>query len=104
MGYDSSQPHPTKEQPLGVPYPGPAVWTESDGFGEGTPNWVGWLLTEFYGSQDILVYDYAVGGDTVGSLQHNNGVVRQVQSHFLKSAGLKPEWAPWSAIDSLFGA
>ncbi|THH26567.1 hypothetical protein EUX98_g7625 [Antrodiella citrinella] len=96
VGYDSTSPHPTKEDPLGVPYPGDRLWTMADDSDDAPPNWVGWLITEFAANQGILVYDYAVGGNFV------EDVVRQVQQHYLPSVGKKPEWAQWSADDTLF--
>jgi hypothetical protein len=92
VGYSSSQPHPTVEDPLGVAFPG-STWTE-DG---DNPNWVGQLVTEFSANSDILVYDYAVGGDTV------SGVGRQIRREFIPHAGSKPEWAPWNDKNALFG-
>lgn len=44
----------------------------------------------------MLVYDYALGGDTVG------GVKRQVHKDFLPHLATRPDWAPWSASDTLF--
>ncbi|KAI0748136.1 hypothetical protein C8Q80DRAFT_1270577 [Daedaleopsis nitida] len=60
------------------------------------PNWVGYLITEYSPYTRLLVYNYAIGGDTV------SGVRKQVQVNFLPRVGEKPSWAPWSAQDSLF--
>ena len=32
-----------------------------------------------------------------------DGVKRQIEISFLPDLGKKPEWAPWTATDSLFG-
>ncbi|KAG6917967.1 hypothetical protein DXG01_017151 [Tephrocybe rancida] len=96
----------TAQHPLGVPFPG-FTWNEKD-----LPNWVGHLITKYFprprfvagqgATQDpvyvespLLVYDYAVGGDTIA------GVGRQIR-RFLRVVGQMPEWAPWSFDNSLF--
>ncbi|KAK0459791.1 uncharacterized protein EV420DRAFT_1629173 [Desarmillaria tabescens] len=48
-----------------------------------------------YATNPLLVYDYAIGGNTV------SGVKSQLSS-FLDGAGAKPDWASWSERDSLF--
>ncbi|CAL1704185.1 unnamed protein product [Somion occarium] len=91
VGYrSSSMLHPSEEHPLGVVFPGYS-WAEDH-----KPNWVGYLITEFAPGHAMLVYDYAVGGDRV------NGVVSQIQRHFIPKVGQKPDWAPWSSDDTLF--
>lgn len=91
VGYSSTQPHPTPKDPIGLPLPG-VTWTE-----KGSHNWVGHLLTSFVRPEHRpLVYCYAVGGDRVDGLRN------QVERHFLRSAGAKPEWAPWTAQRALF--
>ncbi|OCH86252.1 hypothetical protein OBBRIDRAFT_797388 [Obba rivulosa] len=94
IGYNSSQPHPTEERPLGVRWPG-RTYTE-----EGTPNWVGHLVSQYLSGRPAghrpLVFDYAAGGNQV------DGVRRQIETEFLPALGPKPEWAPWSASDTLF--
>ena len=45
----------------------------------------------------IIVYDYAVGGHTVSGVEH------QVMKQFMPHVGRKPEWAAWTAVDTLFG-
>ncbi|CAL1704676.1 unnamed protein product [Somion occarium] len=82
--------HPSEEHPLGVVFSG-YNWAEDN-----KPNWVGYLITEFAPGHNILVYDYAVGGDRV------DGVVSQIQRHFIPTVGQKPDWAPWSSGDTLF--
>jgi hypothetical protein len=92
VGYNSSEPHPTAEDPLGVAFPG-STWTEDDD----NPNWVSQLVTEFSANSGILVYDYAVGGDTI------SGVGRQIHREFIPHVGKKPEWAHWDDKNTLFG-
>ena len=46
----------------------------------------------------LLVYDYAMGGDTV------RGLAVQVRNRFLRGLASKPTTAPWTADDTLFGA
>ncbi len=45
----------------------------------------------------FLVHDYAKGGDTVSGVSH------QIRNIFLQGAGKKPEWAPWTSTETLFG-
>ena len=91
IGYDHTFPHPTLEQPLGVPFPG-TTWGESD-----KANWVGHLVTRLRDQQQgVLVYDFAHSGDTV------DGIERQINNLFLAELGNHPAWAPWAADDSLF--
>ncbi|OCH86236.1 hypothetical protein OBBRIDRAFT_797374 [Obba rivulosa] len=96
VGYNSLEPHPTEEEPLGVKFPGAITWTEQDG----KPNWVGYMVSKYLADRPAgrrpLVFDYAVGGDAV------TGVHRQIHKEFLPFAGKKPEWAPWVASDTLF--
>ncbi|KAL1947913.1 hypothetical protein VTO73DRAFT_13637 [Trametes versicolor] len=87
--YNKITTNPSDEAPLGIEFPG-VTWAEP-----AMPNWVGHLITE-YSQSKLLVYDYAVGGDSV------QGVRKQVQVNFLPRVGEKPSWAPWSAEDSLF--
>ncbi|KAH9951458.1 SGNH hydrolase-type esterase domain-containing protein [Amylocystis lapponica] len=81
---------PRAEDPLGVAFPG-STYTEHD-----TPNWVGHLVTNYSNHGPLLVYDYAVGGDTVA------GVSQQVREMFLPRVGSHPFWAPWGPSDTLF--
>ncbi|KAI0713878.1 hypothetical protein C8Q76DRAFT_768744 [Earliella scabrosa] len=93
VGYISSKsPHPTAEEPLGVPFPG-YTWCEP-----GKPNWVGHFVQKVRAQLDmrLLVYNYARGGDTA------EGVGRQVHDQFLPDLAPKPDWAPWSSDDTLF--
>ncbi|EJF66374.1 hypothetical protein DICSQDRAFT_97426 [Dichomitus squalens LYAD-421 SS1] len=88
--YNKEDTIPSDEAPLGIEFPG-ITWAEP-----AMPNWVGHLITEYSPGTHLLVYDYAVGGDTVG------GIRKQVQVNFLPRVGEKPSWAPWSAQDTLF--
>ncbi|EMD32722.1 hypothetical protein CERSUDRAFT_99099 [Gelatoporia subvermispora B] len=94
VGYDSSQPHPTEDRPLGVRWPG-KTYTEA-----GTPNWIGHLVSQYLSGRPAgsgpLVFDYAAGGNQV------EGVRRQIETQFLPTLGRKPDWAPWTASDTLF--
>lgn len=63
------------------------------------PNWVGHLVTSRRlraQQQPLLVYDYAVGGHTL------SGVQSQINLWFLPHVAQKPDWAPWTADESLF--
>lgn len=79
--------------PLGVVYPG-NTYAEP-----GQPNWVGYLATEFAPNspRPLIVFDYGKGGSTV------KDVVGQVREQFTSDIGDKPEWAKWTASDTLFG-
>ncbi|KAI0065901.1 hypothetical protein BV25DRAFT_1821605 [Artomyces pyxidatus] len=91
VGYHSQAPVPTPAKPFGLPYPGTPL-TEP-----GLPNWVGYLITTYAnGRANMVVYDYAVRGDTVP------GVARQVAEEFLPSVGKRPSWARWTPSDTLF--
>ena len=92
-GYPNFHPRPDKEDPLGSPSPA-YVWTES----QNKPNWVGHLVAKHKANPDLLVYDYAVGGDNVPGLE------TQVKNRFLSQAGKQPAWAPWKSDNTLFGA
>lgn len=89
IGYRANKPHPTDRQPLGVKFPGTPL-TE-----EGKPNWVGYLARK-YNRSPLLVFDYAVQGDTV------DGVVVQAEKVFFPVVGARPTWARWTGDDSLF--
>ncbi|KAI0831318.1 hypothetical protein BC628DRAFT_1353198 [Trametes gibbosa] len=90
FAYNKVSTYPSDDAPLGIEFPG-VTWAEP-----AMPNWVGYLITEYSPYTKLLVYDYAVGGDSV------QGVRKQIQVHFLPRMGEKPEWAPWGAEDSLF--
>lgn len=92
MGFDLVNTHPSRENPLGIEFPG-MTFTED----MNSPNWVGYLVTKRKEeTSPLLVYDYAVGGHTV------SGIENQVSRRFLPHVGIKPNWAPWNAKDTLF--
>ncbi|KAI0374904.1 hypothetical protein BV20DRAFT_1048910 [Pilatotrama ljubarskyi] len=88
--YNNVSTYPSDEAPLGIEFPG-VTWAEA-----GMANWVGHLVTEYSPYTKLLVYDYAIGGDTV------EGVRKQVQVNCLPRVGEKPDWAPWRADNTLF--
>jgi len=108
VGYAPNEPNPTAAHPLGVPYPGEDLWTDvtgDDKFPELQPNWVGILISKYAPGQkyiprsqtsSILVYNYAIGGDSVA------GVGIQIKRRFIPHVGQKPDWAPWTSEDTLF--
>lgn len=91
-----------------MPYPGTELWTDTEVGGSHHPNWVGHLVSKYSpgnkyepngtSESSILVYDYAVGGERVA------GVLRQVRHQFVPHVGKRPDWAPWTPGDTLFGA
>lgn len=89
VGYHLQKAHPSDKEPLGIEYPG---ITHAE---EGKPNWVGYLAKR-YNKSPLLIFDYAVAGDTVA------GVVAQVERRFFPVEGPKPAWARWTAENSLF--
>ncbi|KAF9792227.1 SGNH hydrolase-type esterase domain-containing protein [Thelephora terrestris] len=91
IGYPNFYPRPDKDHPLGSPAPS-YYWTD----GKDKPNWVGHLVEKHKGNPDLLVYNYAVGGDDVRALEH------QVKKRFLPNVGKQPEWAPWKSDNTLF--
>jgi hypothetical protein len=91
-GYPNFYPRPDKDHPLGSPSP-LYMWTES----KEKPNWVGHLVEKHKANPDLLVYNYAVGGDDVRALEH------QVKKRFLPHVGKRPDWAPWKSDNTLFG-
>ncbi|ESK94571.1 cellulose-binding gdsl lipase [Moniliophthora roreri MCA 2997] len=100
---------PSVSKPLGVDFPGVkgTMWNEA-----GTSNWVGHLITQYapepryspnaaaiqdaYREKPLLVYNYAVGGDTM------SGVQFQIDSCFLAGDFKKLErynyWDPNHAL------
>ncbi|KAJ7083606.1 hypothetical protein B0H15DRAFT_850115 [Mycena belliarum] len=93
VGYEYAFCIPTRDEPLGVPFPG-ATYAEP-----GEPNWVGHLITNYApGDAPLLVYNYAKGGAQV----HN--VANQVRVMYAAHIGApeRPEWAPWTSADTLF--
>jgi phospholipase/lecithinase/hemolysin len=61
----------------------------------GGPSWVTYLTTE-YNRSLILTYNYAANGAFTQQLK------RQRDYDFLRHAGKKPSWAPWTSANSLF--
>jgi len=51
---------------------------------------------KYFKDVDVRVYDFAVGGHCVP------GVERQITRQFEDGLSAKPEWARWSAHDTLF--
>ena len=87
----SPQSRPNKQTPLGVEFPG-VTYAEP-----GCANWVGHLISPpISKGAERLVYGYAVGG------ARSDGVKGQILNRFLPNAGKKPDWASWSAEDTLF--
>ena len=103
IGYTSKDPPPSEGLPLGIPFPGfTSCETVNETTGEVTyePNWVGHLIlnvNEERAASPLLVYDYAVSGDTVARMK-----LWQVGKEFMPTMGQHPEWAPWTSSDSLF--
>jgi hypothetical protein len=107
IGHLSPLKKPNANNPLDIKFPG-ICWTE-----DGKPNWVGHLITKHYPhprfdpskaeqskeylDNPLLVYNYARGGEMV------DGVGRQINQYFLPGVGQKPDWAPWTSENTLFG-
>jgi len=89
VSWGPTLPLPTDENPLGNTWPGVTS------VGAGNPNWVGYIVREFNASS-ILAFDYAISGNRIGD------VASQINDRFLPLAGLKPDYAPWTADNSLF--
>lgn len=90
IGYDYTSPHPTRERPLGVEFPG-TTYAEP-----GEPNWVGYLITQYNPNPGLLVYNFAKGGSRVSNVKN------QIERQYLEYLAKKPDWAPWNADDTLF--
>ncbi|KAH9923753.1 uncharacterized protein BXZ73DRAFT_50834 [Epithele typhae] len=97
VGFTSRDPPPSDDEPLGIPFPGITSCEVVDAANQVTyePNWVG-HLNKHRRASPLRVLNYAVSGDTVARLRKC-----QVHREFLTSAGTKPEWAPWTASDTL---
>jgi len=100
VGFNVSGIQPTAGNPLGnPPYPG---YTSSNG-----PNWVD-FLTITYNKSIIRTYDLAYGGATIDSnliVPYEPTVIsmkEQVLSEYIPIYSSKPNFAPWSASNSLF--
>ncbi|KAI0648565.1 hypothetical protein C8Q79DRAFT_905431 [Trametes meyenii] len=103
IGYNERTPPPTAEQPLGVPFPGE---TSCERLEDGTqdivydPNWVGYFTQEVNALREdspLLVFDYAVAGDTVSRVK-----LVQVGRKFLPTIGSKSERTPGTLSETLF--
>ncbi|TFY72677.1 hypothetical protein EVG20_g339 [Dentipellis fragilis] len=91
VGYNPYAPLPTIDNSMGVAFPG-KTYNEPD-----KPNWVGHLITTHLKDRtDILVYDYARGGDGVSDIR------RQAVHQFIPHLGKRPELCPWTSSDTLF--
>ncbi|KAH9966024.1 hypothetical protein BC827DRAFT_786476 [Russula dissimulans] len=92
VGYSARAPVPTSSSPLGVAFPGQPVNEP------GLPNWVGYLIRDHgHGHANMVAYNYARQWDTVTGVYTS-----QVSAEFLPAVGMKPQWATWSASDSIF--
>ncbi|KAG8874118.1 hypothetical protein FRB98_008629 [Tulasnella sp. 332] len=87
VGFPPPCPEPTKDQPLGVEWPG-QTWSDDKAI------WVAHLISS-YAKNTILVYDYAVGGSCAGDVGF------QVNKYFMQGAG-NAECDGWQPDDSLF--
>ncbi|KAI0697089.1 hypothetical protein C8T65DRAFT_755657 [Cerioporus squamosus] len=103
VGYSSKDRHPSAEHPLGVEFPG---FTSCERINETTgevtfePNWVGHFVQTVNATRrenPLLVYDYAVSGDTVARMK-----LWQIEKEFLPHLAPHPEWAHWTSSDMLF--
>ncbi|GAB1318081.1 hormone-sensitive lipase HSL [Madurella fahalii] len=99
-GFDPSSTKPSPGNPLGnPPLPG---WTASGGL-----NWVGFLASEL-NTSTLLAYNFAYGGATTNATIVEPwqptvlSFIDQVEQ-FSESIASKPEYAPWTAENSLFG-
>ncbi|KXX79372.1 putative endoglucanase type F [Madurella mycetomatis] len=99
-GFDPSSTKPSAGNPLGnPPLPG---WTASGGL-----NWVGFLASQF-NTSTLLAYNFAYGGATTNATLVQPwqptvlSFIDQVEQ-FSDSIASQPEYAPWTAQNSLFG-
>lgn len=99
-GFNIDGEKPSSSNPIGnPPLPG---WTSTGGF-----NWVGFLATE-YNTDELLTYNFAYGGATTDSdlippyAPEVLSFVDQV-GQFSASLGTNPDYAPWTAENTLFG-
>ena len=100
--YSSTDPPPSAEEPLGIPFPG---LTSCERVDETTntvtyePNWVGHLVRSVNDHRTpdtaLRVLDYAISGDTVARMK-----LWQVRREFLPHAGAAQSWG--SAESALF--
>ncbi len=103
VGYNSKDRHPCVDHPLGIEFPGLTSCErvdETTGKVTYEPNWVGHFVQTVNAKRighPLLVYDYAVSGDTVARMK-----LWQVEKEFLPHLAPHPEWAPWTPSDTLF--
>nr|AMJ52087.1 lijH [Ascomycota sp. F53] len=99
-GFNVTLDKPSAANPLGNPtYPG---WTTTGG-----PNWIGYLTAK-YNSSLVYSYNFAYGGATTDATlvaPYEPTVLSFIDqvAEFTDSVASKPDYAPWSADDSLFG-
>ncbi|KAL2192970.1 carbohydrate esterase family 16 protein [Corynascus similis CBS 632.67] len=99
-GFDVTSTKPSADNPLGnPPLPG---WTASGGL-----NWVGFLVSEF-NTSTTLSYNFAAGGATTNATivpPYQSTVLSFIDqvAQFSDSIASKPDYAPWSADNALFG-
>ncbi|KAF3013731.1 hypothetical protein E8E14_006402 [Neopestalotiopsis sp. 37M] len=99
-GFDINGTHPSAANPLGNPaLPG---YTASGGL-----DWVGFEVTK-YNASLLLSYNLAYGGATTDAslvAPYADTVLSFVDQvgEFSASLAAKPDWAPWSADDTLVG-
>ncbi|KPM36717.1 hypothetical protein AK830_g9865 [Neonectria ditissima] len=100
VGDGATEFNPSAENPIGHPdLPGRTS--------AGGRNWVGFMVTEF-NTTLTLSYNYALSGSTVDSTiitprpSTAPSFVDQV-GHFKQSIGSRPEFAPWTAENSVAG-
>ncbi|KAM0421318.1 hypothetical protein ACHAPT_010848 [Fusarium lateritium] len=99
-GFDINGEKPSSSNPLGnPPFPG---WTASGGV-----NWVGSMAAELNTSL-VLAYNFAYGGATVDAdivtpyMETVLSMEDQVDQ-FVNSLGKRPDYAPWTASNTLAG-
>ena len=103
VGCSSKERHPCAEQPLGIEFPGITSCERVDEATQAVtyePNWVGHLVQTVNAERrdtPLLVYDYSVSGDTISRMK-----LWQISKEFLPHLAPRPEWAPWTASDTLF--
>jgi phospholipase/lecithinase/hemolysin len=99
-GFDINGTHPSAANPLGNPaLPG---YTASGGL-----DWVGFEVTK-YNASLLLSYNLAYGGATTDAslvAPYADTVLSFVDQvgEFSASLAAKPDWAPWTASDTLVG-
>ncbi|KAJ7263074.1 hypothetical protein C8J57DRAFT_1334618 [Mycena rebaudengoi] len=91
VGYDyTTSPTPTREEPLGIRFPG-VTYAEPN-----EPNWVGLFVTNHSPNPNLLVYNYSKGGSRVYNVKS------QVEEMFLRHFGNISSQSQWTSSDTLF--